>query len=71
MGSSTTLAFSGDGVTIDEADVAFRLYTQALRGESEDSEMDYEFEQEVTFNSILSPYAFGQIILRQLHGQKP
>jgi hypothetical protein len=71
MGSSTTLAFYGSGAIIDEANVAFHLYQQALRGESEDFEMDYELEQEVTFNSILNPYAFGQIILRQLHDQKP
>jgi hypothetical protein len=58
MGDCTVLAFSGGGAIIDEANVAFHLYQQALRGESEDFEMDYES----TLNTESDPaqgYVFG------------
>ena len=64
MSGGTALAFS-DGVTIDEADVAYHLYNQGLvtlgDGEFEASDMDYKYGQEATPNSDSSPYAFGQV----------
>ncbi|KAM0692128.1 hypothetical protein Q7P36_008329 [Cladosporium allicinum] len=64
MSGGTALAFS-DGVTIDEADVAYHLYNQGLvtlvDGEFEASDMDYKYGQEATFNSDSSLYAFGQV----------